>query len=309
MKFQGSLDGESYTDLFTMDENVHEGWNYHLWEEANLYPKYRFYRFTGTKSGSCLINEIKVTGTETVDNSDSVRACTPKLISADGSTTTLNADVSYDGSKTALLTSISPRYGTVKGGDSVTFSGNDFSANTADYKIMIDGFECVATAATRTSVTCTTGKRPGLVESTLEIYIEGKGNVATQGKLFRYVMIWSDPDTWGGEFAPMHMESVYVPTGLNLLVDVDTTPELNAIVIEGTMIFAPHADPDHERFFDARYIFVNNGTLEVGTEEFPYTSKLTITMHGTVLDPYLPIYGNKVIGVRHGTLDLHGVER
>jgi len=49
--------------------------------------------------------------------------------------------------------------------------------------------------------------------------------------------------------------------------------------------------------------------MEVGTEEFPYTSKLTITMHGNVYDPYLPIYGNKVIAVRYGTLDLHGVER
>jgi hypothetical protein len=32
-------------------------------------------------------------------------------------------------------------------------------------------------------------------------------------------------------------------------------------------------------------------------------------MHGSVFDPYLPIYGNKVIAVRFGTLDMHGVER
>jgi hypothetical protein len=32
-------------------------------------------------------------------------------------------------------------------------------------------------------------------------------------------------------------------------------------------------------------------------------------MHGTVKDPYIPIYGNKVIGVRYGTLDMHGVDR
>jgi hypothetical protein len=107
----------------------------------------------------------------------------------------------------------------------------------------------------------------------------------------------------------MYMESVYIPAGLNLLVDVDATAELNAIVVEGTLIFAPNDDPNHERYFDARYIFINGGSMEVGTEEFPYTSKLTITMHGNVYDPYLPIYGNKVIAVRYGTLDLHGVER
>jgi hypothetical protein len=103
---------------------------------------------------------------------------------------------------------------------------------------------------------------------------------------------------------------VYVPNGLNLLVDVDSTPLLNAIIVEGSIIFAPHAtDNTHHRSFDAKYIFINEGKMEVGTEEFPYTSKITITMHSDVSDPYLPIYGNKVIGVRYGTLDMHGPVR
>jgi len=106
------------------------------------------------------------------------------------------------------------------------------------------------------------------------------------------------------------MESVYVPHGLNLVVDVDRTDMLNAIIVEGSIIFPPdESNPDHQRTFDAHYIFVRNGTMEVGTEEFPYTSKLTITMHSDLLDPYLPIYGNKVIGCRYCTLDLHGVKR
>jgi hypothetical protein len=32
-------------------------------------------------------------------------------------------------------------------------------------------------------------------------------------------------------------------------------------------------------------------------------------MHGKYADPTLPIYGQKVIGVRFGTLDMHGVKR
>ena len=32
-------------------------------------------------------------------------------------------------------------------------------------------------------------------------------------------------------------------------------------------------------------------------------------MYGNKYDPYLPIYGNKVIGVRFGTIDMHGIER
>ena len=49
--------------------------------------------------------------------------------------------------------------------------------------------------------------------------------------------------------------------------------------------------------------------MEVGTEEHRYTSKLNITMFSTKFDPNLPIFGNKVIGVNFGTLEMHGVER
>ena len=204
---------------------------------------------------------------------------------------------------------MSPRYGTVTGGTEVTFTGTSFSSDTSKYTIVIDGIECPVSAATTTSVTCTTGKRPGLVETSLSIYIDGQGSVSNRDIVYRYVSVWSSDTTWGGEFAPMEMESIYVPKGLNLLVDVDKTPLLNAIIVEGALIFVPDEDPTHERFFDAHYIFVMGGIMEVGTEEFPYTSKVTITMHSSVDDPYIPIYGNKVIGVRYGTLDMHGPVR
>lgn len=35
----------------------------------------------------------------------------------------------------------------------------------------------------------------------------------------------------------------------------------------------------------------------------------TITLHGTVNDPEIPIYGAKVLAVRQGQLDLHGLPR
>ena len=183
------------------------------------------------------------------------------------------------------------------------------SSDPSKYTIIIDGIVCDATAATSTSVTCTTNKRPGLIPTSLYIYIDGQGLVSNRGLVFTYVNMWSQDTTWGGEFSPMEMESIWIPEGLNLYVDVDKTPVLNAIIVEGSLIFASHTDPNHERFFDAHYIFVNKGMMEVGTEEFPYTSKITITMHSSVEDPYIPIYGNKVIGVRYGTLDMHGVTR
>jgi len=98
---------------------------------------------------------------------------------------------------------------------------------------------------------------------------------------------------------------------LNLLVDIDTSPELNAIIIDGGSLIFPSVDddPDHHRTFDAHIIYCQNGYVEVGTEEDPYKSKLTITMHGKKYDPYVPTYGNKVIGIRWASIDIHGVPR
>jgi len=95
-----------------------------------------------------------------------------------------------------------------------------------------------------------------------------------------------------------------------LLVDVDSTAKLNAITVEGSLLFAPHpTNALHKRTLDARIIIVKGGYVEMGTEAFPYTSKLQITMHGKYGDPTLPIYGQKVIGVRFGQLEMHGVKR
>lgn len=77
-----------------------------------------------------------------------------------------------------------------------------------------------------------------------------------QGKLFRYVSLWSLTDTWGGEFQPVEGESVYIPAGLHLLADVDSTPILNAVVVEGSLIFPPNSNENHLRTFDAHYVMV-----------------------------------------------------
>ena len=148
-----------------------------------------------------------------------------------------------------------------------------------------------------------------MVAPTLDIKIAGQGGVATQGLIFMYCNYWSDSHTWGGEFAPITGDLVYIPAGLQLLVDVDSTPVLSAVLVEGSLIFPPHSDPNHIRTFDAHYVLITGGYLEAGTELFPYTSKLIITMHSDKYSPELPIYGNKVIAMYNGIIDMHGMPR
>jgi len=90
-----------------------------------------------------------------------------------GTETSITNTIEYQGALTTTLTAISPRFGTVVGGTSVTFTGLNFPTDTSLYNIIIDGIVCPVDAATSTSVTCTTGSRPGLVETSLEINIAG----------------------------------------------------------------------------------------------------------------------------------------
>jgi len=223
---------------------------------------------------------------------------------------TISNPVIYKGEVTSLLEKVEPRFGTRLGGDKVRFTGKQFDADHKKYTILIDQVKCEATAATTTYVECTTGKRDKLVPSSLSIFIEGKGLVSTNDLLFTYVFKWSDgAKTWGGELAPMDDETVLIPKGFNLLVDIDTSPKLKAVFVQGSIIFQPEKDPNHHRTFDAHYIFLDGGNMEMGTADFPYTSKLTVTMHSKIDDPYIPIYGNKCIGLRFGVLDMHGVAK
>ena len=194
--------------------------------------------------------------------------------------------VTYDANVTPVLTGMSDRYGSVLGGETVTFYGTGFS-DTALTTVSIDNRPCSVTAQTTASITCVTADKPWVPDTpTLTINIEGKGNVATKGLVYRYVSRWSDPQTWNYDISPQEGEAVHIPMGQHLLVDIDHTPILSFINVEGSLIFAPHAtDVNHERTFQAHYILVKGGYMEVGTEEHRYTSKITITMHSTKYGP------------------------
>lgn len=102
-------------------------------------------------------------------------------------------------------------------------------------------------------------------------------------------------------------EAVSVPKGMHLLVDIEETPRLSLVVVEGSLIF----EEDVIESFTADIIVVKNGYLEIGTEEDPFCSPLTITMTGGTEfgGASIPIFGNKVLAVHGGLLEMHGCPR
>lgn len=112
--FQGSDNGVDFTDLWTIDAGVHEGWNSHDFEDIGQ-PAFNIYRFQGSAPGACRIGEVKLHGVESINSSESSYSCTPKM-SLGGSVTELNP-VTFDASVTPVLTGMSERYGSVLGNE------------------------------------------------------------------------------------------------------------------------------------------------------------------------------------------------
>jgi hypothetical protein len=131
-----------------------------------------------------------------------------------------------------------------------------------------------------------------------------RGFAFVNGVVFTYVDAWSDVKTWGGVRSPVEGESVSIPRGQSVLIDVQP-PKLNLIVVEGTLIIGDSIDLE----LHANYIMVRNGTLQVGTKSKPLTKSVKIILHGEKYDPSIPCYGNKVIAVREGIIDIHGAPR
>ena len=253
-------------------------------------------------------------GNVIIDLTDTSKACDVVVTTTGGSTQTFPAAVTYSDSASSKVSNISPRYGSYKGGETVTLTGSGFSTVMAETSVKIDGIDCVVTMASSTSIQCTTGARPTVVSTpNTVVTFSGtsvNGYASMQGNDFTYANYWTDLETWGGEYAPQAGESIVIPKGQMLIVDIDHTPQLYAIVVQGSLVFIPHSDPNHQRTIDASYIFIDKGgVFECGTETARYTSKLTFTMHGTRQDIQIPTYGNKGIFVRHALFDMHGAYR
>jgi cell migration-inducing and hyaluronan-binding protein len=79
--------------------------------------------------------------------------------------------------------------------------------------------------------------------------------------------LWSDPATWPSGKVPVEGEDVEILPGKNILFDLEESPILKQIEINGRLTFKPSMPKLHLR---ARYIFVRMGELLIGSEETPF---------------------------------------
>lgn len=80
LSFEGSNDNSTYTNIFTANSSLNEGWNYHTYSNAADYPGYRYYRFFGSGSGSCnFIQEVQLTGVKSIMDNNPNKDCNVDL--------------------------------------------------------------------------------------------------------------------------------------------------------------------------------------------------------------------------------------
>ena len=236
--------------------------------------------------------------------SESILAC-DIILTQEAGTITKSGLFSYDSSMTPVIQSVSPNRGGTGGGTLLTISGSGFSENSN--MVTIDESKCVVVTQTPTEITCSTNHHNGAVKTNVIVDIPGKGHAkyqdAESGE-FYYIDRWSSKWTWGGTGTPLEEEFIVITPGMTILLDTNT-PVLKFLLINGGTLIFDEEQADIE--LQAEYILiVGGGSLQVGTEEKPYQSNAVITMHGHVRCVEMPVFGCKVIGVREGSLDLHG---
>ncbi|CAF3595884.1 unnamed protein product [Rotaria sordida] len=249
-----------------------------------------------------------------IESNDQLTCVTPPISMA-SMNTVCNMTVDVDGIRkntvftykinlTATVTSVSPSRGGTGGGTTITINGTDFPTSINAVTVTINDIPCSVQTVTTTSITCETGShRYSSVRAPIMVSINGSG-YAIGSVYFQYIDLWSSPWTWGGDEPPEAGTLVVIENQETIYLDIET-PILKVLVIDNaTLIF----DDFQDVALNVEYIvIVNGGRLAVGTESNPFQHRGVINMYGHLRSIELPIYGAKVLAIREGTLDMHGI--
>ena len=295
LKLQGSKDSVNWDDLYMFD-TVNPYWN--KWVvPSEQQISYRYFRLFKEDPTKLYINEVEFYGFLVLENSSNTTLCDLE-VSYKEHKASVESAVLYSKTATPELSSLEPKLGTSLGGTPLEILGTGFTNNTL---VFIDSVPCRVTKSNTSYLSCLTGKRTSFAEPSLRVIVQEKGLAVNNFFKFVYAGRWSDTATWSGEVPPRQSESVWIPKGQSVLLDT-ATPVLNTLLVEGTLIVEDKSGVS----LDANIVFIKEGNLVIGSQESPYLNDLAITLHGEKDFPSLPFFGNKVLGVLRGNLEIYG---
>jgi len=110
---------------------------------------------------------------------------------------------------------------------------------------------------------------------------------------------WSDPAGWPGGALPGAGDSVAIPPGEVVLLDV-SPPPLGGLAIDGALVF-----DRRDLELRAAWILVHGG-LYIGSAAAPFAQRAVVTLTGAPGEHDVHGMGGKVLGVMGGVVALHG---
>eukprot|EP00760_Papus_ankaliazontas_P016417 PhM_4_TR16797/c0_g1_i1/m.50591 len=251
---------------------------------------------------------ICVTGKPTAAGKASVTVVVKEPLATEAAKITTDATISYEysASLTPTITSVTPNRGTTAGGGELTITGTNLKQNGQN--IDIDGVNCTQSdyqkqRTTDTLLFCTTGAHPKTQKCSVRIR-SPNGLAVQRDAGYEYVDLWSRWTTWGNTPPPAVGDSAVIQEGQIVVLDY-TPPRYHLIIVMGEL----RADEGIDIHFQCTYIMINYGRFTVGTRDKPFTKNMRITLYGDRLTPEIPVHGAKVLALRHGALDMHGIPR
>ncbi|WAR05573.1 PKHL1-like protein, partial [Mya arenaria] len=184
----------------------------------------------------------------------------------------------YNAALTPTISDVTPTKGGTGGGTTITISGSGFGSDVGAVSVMINGSECVVSAVVDT---------------------------ASPDHTWALLML-----RWRSRWMGMGLQKRQVQAHQTTATSTCGPLNLHGVVVRyhrrgrGKLIF----DEKDIELQSKIIMITDGGVLQVGTKEEPFQNKAIITLHGHHRDRELPIYGTKVLAVRNGTLDLHGIE-
>ena len=169
--------------------------------------------------------------------------------------------IEFRSDSTPVVNSVSPPFGDIFGGYTITLSGDNLNINS-QAEVKIDGVTCTIVSIDVSNIVCTVQQKDSnSKEDSFSVIVGGKTALVKQR--FTYALRWSDPRTWGTDLPPVDGDLVYVPEGMTLLVDEDT-PLLEGIIVKkgGTLLFGNESDVKVR----AQFISVKGGSFIAGTQ-------------------------------------------
>jgi len=116
--------------------------------------------------------------------------------------------------------------------------------------------------------------------------------------------------SWGDRGLPVDGDDVEIESGWNMLLDLEETPNLNSLTINGRLSFINNGTNIHIK---SRNIWVRAGEFFIGSEEEPFKAEAQITLLGYQDDETLEFsaataVGNKVLAATND-VKIYGLPR